>query len=207
MRATMMHTAAAHTTDCLARFLADERGATAIEYALLAAVVAIMAIGGLQALGKGTGGLYDTMERSRRNRGRPPGLRTGRHGCGRADDPGRPAIARSRCGREPDRQGHRARRHGDNDTKRAINHPVSQTWSDTTGIPTAVAASQRSWRRQAIRWANDPHPSPLTRWDTIENSASVRRNHCPSRSTRQHPDRCVAARLTIDRGRQGSPAA
>ena len=57
----MMHAAAAHTTDRLARFLADERGATAIEYALLAAMVAIMAIGGLQALGSGTGGLYDAL--------------------------------------------------------------------------------------------------------------------------------------------------
>jgi pilus assembly protein Flp/PilA len=42
--------------------LADERGATAIEYALLAAMLAILAIGGLQALSGGTGGLYATME-------------------------------------------------------------------------------------------------------------------------------------------------
>ncbi len=58
----MTHATGAHTRGDLARFLADERGATAIEYALLAAVVAIMAIGGLQALSSGTGGLYDAME-------------------------------------------------------------------------------------------------------------------------------------------------
>jgi pilus assembly protein Flp/PilA len=46
----------------LAALVADERGATAIEYALLAAVLAIMAIGGLQALGGGTGGLYGTLQ-------------------------------------------------------------------------------------------------------------------------------------------------
>ncbi len=46
----------------LAGLRADERGATAIEYALLAAVLAIMAIGGLQALSGGTGGLYDAMD-------------------------------------------------------------------------------------------------------------------------------------------------
>ena len=62
MRATMTHATGAHTRGDLARFLADESGATAIEYALLAAVVAIMAIGGLQALSSGTGGLYDAME-------------------------------------------------------------------------------------------------------------------------------------------------
>ena len=50
MRATMTHATGAHTRGDLARFMADERGATAIEYALLAAVLAIMAIGGLQAL-------------------------------------------------------------------------------------------------------------------------------------------------------------
>ena len=41
---------------------ADERGATAIEYALLAAVVAITAIGGIVALGTETGALYDKIE-------------------------------------------------------------------------------------------------------------------------------------------------
>jgi Flp pilus assembly pilin Flp len=45
-----------------ASFAADERGATAIEYALLAAMLAIMAIAGLQALSSGTGGLYEAMD-------------------------------------------------------------------------------------------------------------------------------------------------
>jgi Flp pilus assembly pilin Flp len=40
----------------------DRRGVTAIEYALLAAVVALGAMGGLVALGSGTGGLYDTLD-------------------------------------------------------------------------------------------------------------------------------------------------
>ena len=39
----------------------DEAGATAIEYALLASLVAILAIGGLQALNSSTGGLYGTI--------------------------------------------------------------------------------------------------------------------------------------------------
>lgn len=42
--------------------LRDERGTTAIEYALLAALVAILSIAGLQALGGGTGGLYGRLE-------------------------------------------------------------------------------------------------------------------------------------------------
>ena len=62
MRATMTHATGAHTRGGLARFMADESGATAIEYALLAALVAIMAIGGLQALSSGTDGLYGVME-------------------------------------------------------------------------------------------------------------------------------------------------
>jgi Flp pilus assembly pilin Flp len=41
--------------------LGDERGSTAIEYALLASLLAIMAIGGLRALASGTGGLYDAL--------------------------------------------------------------------------------------------------------------------------------------------------
>lgn len=46
----------------LAGLLRDPSGATAIEYALLAAVLAIMAIGGLQAMMSGAGGLYATLE-------------------------------------------------------------------------------------------------------------------------------------------------
>ncbi len=41
---------------------ADERGSTAIEYALLAAVVAITAIGGIVALETETGTLYGKIE-------------------------------------------------------------------------------------------------------------------------------------------------
>lgn len=40
----------------------DERGSVAIEYALLAAIVAILAIGGLQALGAQTGGLFEVID-------------------------------------------------------------------------------------------------------------------------------------------------
>ena len=46
----------------VSEFVADEGGATAIEYALLAAMLAIMAIAGLQALSSGTGGLYEAMD-------------------------------------------------------------------------------------------------------------------------------------------------
>lgn len=42
----------------LRRFLADTAGATAIEYALIAAVVAIMAITGLIALGGGSSSMW-----------------------------------------------------------------------------------------------------------------------------------------------------
>ena len=44
------------------RFLHDRSGATAIEYALLAALMAIVAIGGLRAMAGGAGGLYATLE-------------------------------------------------------------------------------------------------------------------------------------------------
>jgi Flp pilus assembly pilin Flp len=40
----------------------DRRGVTAIEYALLAAVVALGAMGVLMALGSGTDGLYNTLD-------------------------------------------------------------------------------------------------------------------------------------------------
>lgn len=45
-----------------AALAADERGSVAIEYALLAAIVAILAIGGLQALGAQTGGLFEVID-------------------------------------------------------------------------------------------------------------------------------------------------
>jgi pilus assembly protein Flp/PilA len=37
---------------------ADQRGATAIEYGLLVALIAVAAIGGMQALGGGVGGKW-----------------------------------------------------------------------------------------------------------------------------------------------------
>jgi len=39
----------------------DEQGATAIEYGLIAALVAILIIGGLQALSSGLDGLFRTV--------------------------------------------------------------------------------------------------------------------------------------------------
>jgi pilus assembly protein Flp/PilA len=53
---------AATAGSMIRRLLGDESGATAIEYALLAAMLAILAIGGLQSLGGSTGSLYATME-------------------------------------------------------------------------------------------------------------------------------------------------
>ena len=41
---------------------ADERGNTAIEYALIAAMVAVAALAGLRILGGGTHGLYDVLQ-------------------------------------------------------------------------------------------------------------------------------------------------
>ncbi len=42
----------------LCRPLADRRGATAIEYGLIAALIVIAMMGGLAALGGGTGGMW-----------------------------------------------------------------------------------------------------------------------------------------------------
>ncbi|WP_028748725.1 Flp family type IVb pilin [Rhizobium mesoamericanum] len=42
-------------------FLADIRGATAIEYGLIAAIISIALIGGAQALGGRINGLFDTI--------------------------------------------------------------------------------------------------------------------------------------------------
>ena len=39
----------------------NERGATAIEYGLLAALIAVASIGGMQALGGGVGGKWGTL--------------------------------------------------------------------------------------------------------------------------------------------------
>ena len=42
----------------LLMLLANQRGATAIEYGLLCALIAVAAIGGMQALGGGVGGKW-----------------------------------------------------------------------------------------------------------------------------------------------------
>jgi pilus assembly protein Flp/PilA len=40
------------------RLFADRRGATAIEYGLIAALIAVAAVGGMSALGGGAGGMW-----------------------------------------------------------------------------------------------------------------------------------------------------
>jgi pilus assembly protein Flp/PilA len=40
---------------------ADERGATAIEYGLIAALIAVAVIGGMQSLGGGVGGMWGNL--------------------------------------------------------------------------------------------------------------------------------------------------
>ena len=40
---------------------ADQRGATAIEYGLIAALIAVAMIGGLSALGGGAGGMWTVL--------------------------------------------------------------------------------------------------------------------------------------------------
>ena len=42
----------------LRKLRANQRGATAIEYGLLAALIAVAAIGGMQTLGGGVGGMW-----------------------------------------------------------------------------------------------------------------------------------------------------
>jgi pilus assembly protein Flp/PilA len=43
---------------CLRMLGANERGATAIEYGLIAALISIAAMGGMQALGGGSAGMW-----------------------------------------------------------------------------------------------------------------------------------------------------
>ena len=45
----------------LRRLLADQKGATAIEYGLIAALIAIAMMGGLSALGGGAGGMWSNI--------------------------------------------------------------------------------------------------------------------------------------------------
>ena len=44
-----------------ARFLKDESGATAIEYGLIAALIAVAIIGGVTAIGEQTGTAFNTV--------------------------------------------------------------------------------------------------------------------------------------------------
>lgn len=44
-----------------ARFLKDESGATAIEYGLIAALIAVAIIGGVSALGQNAGETFNTV--------------------------------------------------------------------------------------------------------------------------------------------------
>ena len=45
----------------LRRLLADDRGATAIEYGLIAALIVVAMMGGLRALGGGAGGMWSNI--------------------------------------------------------------------------------------------------------------------------------------------------
>ncbi|ALJ07368.1 MAG: Flp family type IVb pilin [Brevundimonas aurantiaca] len=48
----------------IARFLSDERGATAIEYGLICGLIFVAILGGLNALGGANGALYkDVMQK------------------------------------------------------------------------------------------------------------------------------------------------
>ena len=51
---------AIRTTLC--RLLADQKGATAIEYGLIVALIVLAMIGGLSALGGGSGGMWTGLE-------------------------------------------------------------------------------------------------------------------------------------------------
>ena len=46
----------------LRRLLADQTGATAIEYGLIVGLIAIALMGGLSSLGGGTGGMWDKVK-------------------------------------------------------------------------------------------------------------------------------------------------
>jgi pilus assembly protein Flp/PilA len=45
----------------------DERGATAIEYGLIVALIAVAAIGGMQSLGGGVGGMWGRLQSTMNN--------------------------------------------------------------------------------------------------------------------------------------------
>ena len=46
----------------LRRLRSDKRGATAIEYGLIVALIAVAAIGGMQALGGGSNGMWGRLD-------------------------------------------------------------------------------------------------------------------------------------------------
>lgn len=45
----------------------DERGATAIEYGLIVAMIAVAAIGGMESLGGGVGGMWGKLQTTMNN--------------------------------------------------------------------------------------------------------------------------------------------
>ena len=47
----------------LRRLRSDKRGATAIEYGLIVSLICIAVIGGMQALGGGSGGMWGKLEK------------------------------------------------------------------------------------------------------------------------------------------------
>ena len=51
----------------LRRLGADQRGATAIEYGLIAALIAVASIGGMQQLGGGVGGKWGNLASTMNN--------------------------------------------------------------------------------------------------------------------------------------------
>jgi pilus assembly protein Flp/PilA len=51
----------------LRRLLADQGGATAIEYGLIAALIIVAMIGGLSALGGGAGGMWTKINNAVQN--------------------------------------------------------------------------------------------------------------------------------------------
>lgn len=51
----------------LRRLLADQAGATAIEYGLIAALICVAAIGGISSLGGGAGGMWGDLSSTVQN--------------------------------------------------------------------------------------------------------------------------------------------
>ena len=49
------------------RLLADKKGATAIEYGLIAALIVVAMMGGLRAMGGGAGGMWSNIQQAVQN--------------------------------------------------------------------------------------------------------------------------------------------